>query len=333
MAAKIADTTKPTFYLDQSTLCEAFAALSLPGSRRAPHSAYRRVVPWIERIASEANFCLSIAHLLELAAWQDTAAADGVAAWLDALPVVWMLKLDTILAEEADHWLQTALGTTPRPVQPFAPSMWRAFENWTPSSIAIATEHASIPGALGLFREMNHRGGAELSKAGAQAFRVDRAQFAAWTSGQKTERIGQKIRAELRKIAGDAHQRFEASGDSTYAALGQTWGGVMDPFVEFVERTPEALPAWRVMCGFSEGFAEVAVARTPGSKGDRELSSSVNDGLHAALGVYCDVFTCDALMSRMLADTRVRLGRHRQLSAGEIGDAEAFVDALTTTWP
>jgi len=333
LAAKIADSTRPTFYLDQSTLCEAFLAVSLPGSRRASDPAYRRLLPCIERVATNANLCLSIIHLLELAAWSDIAAADGIATWLDALPVVWMQKVDTILSDEAEYWLKASIGLSPPPVQPFAPSMWGVFERWTPAESAIAIEHSSVPGAVQIFREMNHTGGSDLSRAAAQVFRADRQRFGHWSDTQKMERFEYNWRVDLRKLAREVHRTLESRGDAEYNASGRTSGDVMESFVEFVESSATALPARKVMRVFTQGFADVAARRTEGSRQDRELASSVNDGQHAALGVYCDVFTCDQLTSRMLGDIRTQLGRQRQLSAGDIGSPEMFVETLLRTLP
>jgi hypothetical protein len=287
----------------------------------------------MDRVAVEANLCLSVIHLLELAAWPNLAEAEAVAQWLDRVPVVWMRKLDSILTDEAEHWLQVALGLTPAPVQAFAPSMWAAFEKWTPSTAAVALEHASLPEAVQLFRAMQYSRGNELAKVAAQAFRADRSQVTGWSEAQKAERVGYNRRVELRKIARATHLGLEARGNPAYDALKQTGGGVMDPFVDFVERTPFALPAWRTMGTFTAGFADIAVRRTAGSKKDGELDSSMNDVQHAALGIYCDVFTCDKLTSTILGDLRTTLGRARQFSVGEMGDATRFVDALTGRLP
>jgi len=84
MPSKLYDPSKPTFYLDQSTLCDAFRAHD---SVKPSDAAYRPLLPWIERIAREANLCVSLIHISELAKWTDVKMANAFAAWLDGLPL------------------------------------------------------------------------------------------------------------------------------------------------------------------------------------------------------------------------------------------------------
>ena len=64
----------PTIYLDTSTLSNAFSShdltLTAPGR---PDAAFQALLPWIGRVAVEANLCVSVFHLKELACWGDHA--------------------------------------------------------------------------------------------------------------------------------------------------------------------------------------------------------------------------------------------------------------------
>ena len=59
MPSKRFDPTKPSFYLDNSTLCDGIRAC-----RAAPHAstqaAYLPMLPWVERVANEANLCMAV---------------------------------------------------------------------------------------------------------------------------------------------------------------------------------------------------------------------------------------------------------------------------------
>jgi hypothetical protein len=76
-----------TYYLDTSTLSHAFAAAR--GDEKIP-SEFSRLVPWIEKLANEANLCVSFVHAAEYADWPASLEADAFVAWLDSLSHVWM---------------------------------------------------------------------------------------------------------------------------------------------------------------------------------------------------------------------------------------------------
>lgn len=128
MASRTRDHGKPTFYLDHSTLCDAFRAHAV-GATTPAHEAYRPLLPWIERVAAEANLCLSIVHLAELGRWGDRTSADAIARWYERLPIVWVRGLAAVQESEEDYWTKVAAGVHPaRDVDPCAPSLLSAFE-------------------------------------------------------------------------------------------------------------------------------------------------------------------------------------------------------------
>jgi hypothetical protein len=71
------------------------------------------------------------------------------------------------------------------------------------------------------------------------------------------------------------------------------------------------------------------------SKGLRKtFLSAFGDWMHLAGGAYCDVFTCDGIVSGWLWDVRKGLGLPRPLAVrGYPGGPEAFVRDLMATVP
>lgn len=64
------------------------------------------------------------------------------------------------------------------------------------------------------------------------------------------------------------------------------------------------------------------------------LLSSFGDGMHLVGAAYCDVFTCDGVVSGWLGDARETLGLQRQLAMRDHpGDPEGFVRALMAPVP
>ncbi len=130
MPSKTVDPNKPTFYLDNSTLCAGIKAHRLLKGNAEAFAPYRPIVPWVERVAREANFCLSLTHITELARWDgDPETADAMARWYDELPVVWTHGRDAIAGSEDSHWVAIAGGAPPPEVRVFAPSLLSAFQD------------------------------------------------------------------------------------------------------------------------------------------------------------------------------------------------------------
>jgi hypothetical protein len=152
MAAKPPDLTKPSFYLDQSTLCDVFEAMDV--TRPTP---YRRLVPWVTNVAHEANLCLSFYHVAELARWETTEKRQAMAGWLEDLPIVWAAPYPKLRPLEYDHWLRIALGIRSDPLTPFVPSKLSLFNDVGPGESARMLKNAMI-GAM--VRDKHPWGGA-----------------------------------------------------------------------------------------------------------------------------------------------------------------------------
>jgi hypothetical protein len=324
------DASKPTFYLDQSTFSDAFRAHAAPDGKLEP---YRPLKPWIERVAREANLCLSNTHIAEVSRWKRAATRDAMVAWLDALPTVWVRSMLDVRPEEAEHWTQIAAGRSPRKIEPFTDSLLAAFR-YTNSDVAAAT--ASEPGSIRPFVEAAiEYGFPDVEREMLAMFRRlrDNAAWvkqAGWSKEQKKADLARNVRKSLREEAEAAINAINAR--SREPPISQN---VQDALVALVEKEPRAMPAWRIVTVFSGYLANLARERQAGSKGEKELFSSFYDHQHLAVpGAYCDVFTCDRLVQNAIGHARISLGLGAALAPGKhAGGAAGFVAALTAKWP
>src|SRR5580693_3235237 len=106
VASKAYDPTKLAIYPDHSTLSDAFRARWTHAT--ATERAHAPLREWFERVAREANLCLSPLHLIELAGWDDLATADEMARWYGSLPIVWVRLIQYAEELEAEHWTKVA---------------------------------------------------------------------------------------------------------------------------------------------------------------------------------------------------------------------------------
>jgi hypothetical protein len=334
MASKVFEHGKPSVYPDNSTLCDAFRA-AMPGGRA--DRAYAPLKAWFERVALEANLCLSIHHLSELARWSDQDTADAMAAWYEALPIVWAKSTQTIEAEEGEHWTKVAAGVTSPGVNPFSATLLGAFHALTPEMTARllgSNDQARV--LLGASRQMGHDREERFMGDTAQTFRDD----LAWadenglTTQQRQELEAQNERRALRELAREADTRLTARRDIAYARKPCTGGQVQDLLVELFGRDPTAMPYFRVQRRLWPGFRSRAGRRAGPSNNERAaLAGALEDNLHASVGAaYCDVFTCDGEVAEWLGDLRARLGRRPQMTArAHVGGANGFVRDLMAT--
>ncbi|MDB4977276.1 MAG: hypothetical protein JWN48_5617 [Myxococcaceae bacterium] len=87
-------------YLDQSHLVDAFWGANGSAASKVLTSA-------VERCAREAELCLQITHLHELAAWKNHSRAAELVSWVHELGVVWTDFVTTVHAREvANPFLQ-----------------------------------------------------------------------------------------------------------------------------------------------------------------------------------------------------------------------------------
>lgn len=339
MPSKPRDPATPTFYLDHSTLCDAFRSLSFGGTTAAP-AEYRPLFPWIERVANEANLCLSIFHMAELGRWRDIATADAMALWYEKLPIVWVRSMADVQDREDEHWAKIAVSVKPsEQATPFAPSLLAAFQRLDGDALSeLLAKREPVVALLDAIRTKG-QGKEVASVLGvAQAFRDDRAwaKKVGWSADKQREETAYKRRVDLRKRAMAADQRLVARGDLEYAAKECSGGDVQDLLVKLFDDDPTSLPCFRAVQRFDEGLIAFALKKQGGSKSERDaLSGSFHDLIHVSVGAaYCDVFTCDGNVSDWLGDLRDAIGLPHQLSVGRTDSgAKGFVEALMATWP
>jgi hypothetical protein len=345
MPSKPHDRTKPSVYLDQSTLCDAFGAHAV--GARPEASAYRPLLPWIERVAREANLCLSLIHFREMSKWGDLQAADALATWLDGLPIVWMRGVDNLVQQEDDVWTRRAAGAASPDVEPFAPSVLSLFEEGiNPDAVGgfLANVRRGLGFLLQVMRLANKEAGtnrdllAQYGPMAAQNIRADRARATerGWSDAQRTAQLEANLRSDLKRHAMAADARLRHARDPAYSAVALTTDEIVDRFIEQYLRDPTMLPLHRAHALHVDEFVDGAMRRTPGSSKDRDvLTGSVEDGMHLVGAVYCDVFTCDRGTSAGLGDFRTGIGHSRpQLAVGGYaGGVGAFVGDLMATWP
>lgn len=327
----------PTFYLDTSTLCDAVRAhfVGAGGVAALAHAAYKPLLPWLERVASEANLCVALVHLLELARWQDRASATAVAQWLDGLETVWVRQMVDVQEDEDEHWLRIALGLPqPQKVNAFAPSMLLAIGQLTPTTSPDALVFSRLPELVDLLGAVAHSSPRDDVRAMVQRFHDDRrwAADTGWTEERKRNERAYRQRVEIRTRAHEALRRIERRGEKI-PSQNQDGTHAQDLLVELIGQTPSAMPSFRLVDDFSMAWGDLAGRQTPGSNRASGMESTFEDFLHLAVGAaYCDVFTCDADVSGCLGDARIKLGLARQLSVREVGGPAAFVKALMATW-
>ncbi len=334
MASKVRDRSKPVVYLDTSTLCDAFKAHVGSGSEKL--AAYRPLLPWIAGVAKKANLCVSLFHLIELAAWPDTLSADGICEWLDALPLVWTYLPPNTDRIENEYWVKRAAGVADEIVaEPFAPSMLSALSFVGPSDVArvLGAAHPVVE-LLRLLRRVSNTRLREMAGLAQILREHDASILDERSEKEKFANIESERRRELRQRAYDTDKQLTFSRDPRYATKTCTAGDVQDLLVNLYEANPKAMAACRVRWKFADGHRAQALARKrPSTKESKQLRGSSLDLMHLTVGAaYCDVFTCDGTVSDWLGDVRETLGLKRQMAVrGKT--VEEFVNSLMATWP
>lgn len=330
--------TKPTIYLDQSTLVDAFQAWYPTAKAR---EAYRPLRAWIERVAHEANLCLSNAHISEIARYPEEhrIERDAFIAWIDSMPVLWVRSSNDIISEEGTYWTRVALGVDPmRAVDPLTTTVGESFAAITEPALRFARDaggglrplvEVRIE-ELGFEREIDFmkRMAADIYSdalgAGAQGA----------TKAQKKERRLDKQRADVERLGDLAAQReprLKTLADPRRREIA-TPGKAL---VTLSRRDPRSLPTWRISNAFAEHLTARYRAKVPETHAPGDLVGDFLDYQHALVApAYCDHFTCDGKVAAALGLARERLGlgppiKVRHHPGGEAG----FVTELKSTFP
>jgi hypothetical protein len=325
----------PAIYLDWSTFVQAFNAASLTGAARLPGLA--GLLSLVEEMAAQANLIFSHIHLSELAAWEDLHAAQGMAAWLDGLPLVWARLWPHVQESEDDFWVRKLAGCESTvPVRVFAPSMLATLESLSVARSPDVLQHtlASVfveerrDGTIAASMAADARAWAETMHWNRQS--PNGAAFTPEAIARFEEDVAWRHRTELRHRACAAHRRLLNSA-LDYATLNPSLDDVVDPFVTMFQQDPAALPLTKVFAELSQGFIATSVARSPDSRRFEQLGSSMADIFHALIGAaYCPVFTCDRLTASWLGDVRTGFGFGAPVVFA--GDGANFVGELRSAW-
>jgi hypothetical protein len=341
MPAKLFDPAKPTFYLDNSTLSSAWKAHRHDQSAGA-YAAFAPLIPWVERVATEANLCLSYAHILEPENWADRNTARAMIEWYDGLPTVWMRsRFDDADEFEAEYWTKVAVGVrVDGDGEAFAPSLLTAFRAMSVENVRrLLSEPKPLLALFDAKIDLVPRVNAFIDLLVQVAQDHQWADAQQWTDERKQDRMAYNIRVALRTAARSADRRLALREDTAYAAKGCTGGDVQDLLVALYEREPRAMPLFRVDRRFVEG-ASARIKR--GEVRDGRVSNAIRNALKGSLcdwihvmgAAYCDVFTCDGAVSDWLGNLRTTMGLRPQLALqGHPGESEGFVQALIGTWP
>jgi hypothetical protein len=319
MAPRDFDPNRKTYYLDTCTLSYAFRAANVAADKVPP--GFSTVAAWIERIARAGNLCVSFTHAAEFSDWKnDVAAADGLAAWLDTLPLLWpsgdQHEFELL---EGEYFAKRVLGAIPPdvPFRPFAPR-----------------EH-SMTGVIAVARREGWERLKNLGATFTEALRVNRTKREA--AGVTEEDMARHSLYTKRRILRDnamaVHERLLARGDPDYQRV-QIGRDLQGKFVELFDRDPKSFPTLRTDWAQIHDLERNAALRTPGSGTDTEqLEGVIGDRVHAVFGgSYCDVFTCDRFTGAWVAPVRRQLGLPPPFVLGKYpGGPLKFVEALTST--
>lgn len=338
MPARPHDPTRPTIYLDQSTLVDAFQAWYPTAKAR---EAYRPLRAWIERVAHEANLCLSSAHISEIARYPDEhrIERDAFIAWIDSMPTFWVRSSNEIIPEEGTYWTRVALGVDPmRAVEPFTTSVNDSFAAMTEPARRFARDAGDglRPFVEIRIEEIGFDREIEFMKRMAADIYADALGASAQgaTKAQKMKRRLDKERADIERLGDLAAQReprLRTLADPRRRKIA-TPGKAL---VTLSRRDPRSLPTWRISNAFAEHLTERYRAKVPETHEPGDLIGDFLDYQHAYVApAYCDHFTCDGKVAAALGLARERLGfrppiKVRHHPGREVG----FVAELMATFP
>lgn len=307
-----------TVYLDHSTLCEAFRARE---GVAGAESSFVAVARWIESSAPKVNVCLSMIHVLELAAWPDRTFALEVGHWLESIEMVYVRSTAAVVGEEMRKALARASGNVTQPISPFASSLLHGLDQ-APALSDLAGLLTGKP-IIGFMNARDPIGAAETRRFAVPAatrFRNDRARAAAdgLSDSLKSAILTANRERALREQISDLGQDVQRTPET------------VSEVVEAYRRDPFSLPAFHAANELMARFGEAAVGRSPGSQRDARLQSSIPDIDHATVGgVYCDVFSCDSETAGWLAPLRMGVGKPQPLTHRAFrNDGGAFAAAL-----
>lgn len=318
---------KRSFYLDQSTLSDAYKSLRLEAPTR--EREYLPLVDWVRRVAHEANLCISWPHVYELAAW-DGPEAGAMAQWLDELPLVWVNQAPRVTRSELECGLRREAGLPESLPEPFASSYLATYESLELDALCQFLGHTSLPEIVRMARNASPTRWRDQSLKYARMLHDDRKQ-SAWHPNFARQFLNARERERLRKVL---QRMLDGLGIDKHGHSARDRFNIVDATLKRIVAHPQEYRCYHTTQLLAFEFAHRSAVVTPGTKRFNAMGSSGLDMQHAAPASYCDVFTCDMLTSSWLSDVRASLyGLPRQFARGEYPSSEAFVNALLAAGP
>lgn len=306
---------KKCLYPDTSTLIYAVGGTSPTAS-----IGDRAILEALRLISAEANLCISLAHLLELARGRERAAAAG--ALLDSLEIVWLRQSHRAEVEEVKTWLLGATaGELLLPSIPVLTSFLSLFEKIEPHSspdlLRLTTLETYLRDAATDNEHLTRMETiAQLGRQSSQRFFADRRRTTSEgiALADVERRLDEQLHSFLLDMAKSAHAELVASGDSRYVVLrGSVFGfpeiGRFGDLLPLPWAAPRQFPTVLCFQRMIRNAAQIAARKShTGTKYFKERGGDLFDWSHAVGAAYCDGFCCDRRTRDQLGDCRRLLG-------------------------
>jgi len=312
---------RPVVYLDTSTLGNAY-----PGAQDADPM----LTEVVALAASRGTLCLSIAHVIELAAIPVRDYALGIGRWLDSLDRAWV---QVTSAEDAEltHALRAQVGLTADPARlPVHHTITAAlrdnFDTLTPPGTVEILRDPTVAGFISSTHgKIEWQQAREFSVRAFKMLHFDRAGLPSETSREQvrsttTAKFVNSLRRKARAIL---------SSEPTVIGSSPRGDADADAAIDRLLGDPLSLPINRIAPHCWRAVGDRILDQSSESKKfvDR-YGSFMWDTRHAVSGAFADVFTCDRFVNEILGDFRTDRGLQRQLSVGRDVDRVAFAAAL-----
>lgn len=288
MTSKACTTARRTFYLDQATLSYAFKASY--GTKKSKHAMaeVEALTALVETIAKEHNLCISLLHVQELAQFRGSE-GEGMAEWLETLPLVWTRSVQHYLLDEAAAALEHVLGLSTRNASPWASCLSATLETATPVIMTGRFLHlASVPLATAaLAARPKDRTGDYAMQWAKRIFEDNRwANQHGWTKAEKKAWHRKQHDNGVRAVALQAAQHLGLPYRST-----EVRNAIEEMVRQYAADPWRALPGRAMQGACIEDWLTKARARELGDA----HRSTLYDIQHATMGAaFADVFTCDS---------------------------------------
>ncbi len=328
-----------TLYPDTSTLIYAFN-----GAAQAADAGDRAILFALHEVASKANLCLSLPHLLELQRVGDAKKVLADAAVLDSIEIVWLVRQDIAEELEVENFLRgTVAGAVGRPRLPWVPSFLSQFRELNPEAaaeyLATNTIAAFLTAAVADKQHMRRlEEMAALGKSYSQRLFEDRnrARLEKVSKAEIDAQLDRNLLAYITEVARRIHCRIIAAADPNYLVRYGVLEGppefeALRKLVPLPSDAPQLFPTFflfhRVIRSFAE---EIARKANIGTGFFHKRDGDFFDWSHLVGAAYADAFCCDSLTAKHLGNARTTLGLPEPLVLTK-GDKGRLADQILST--